>query len=367
MIGRAAVLESFGAPFRVTDVTLRPPGPGEALVQIEWAGLCHTDIAQADGEHPHPLPVVLGHEGAGVVAAVGSGVRSVAKGDRVVFNLAPECGTCRYCLRGYPAHCLRWPGEGRLSTGSSPISSSSGSVATYAGSSCFASHAVVAASSLITLPDEVPLDIGAVIGCAVITGFGAAVNASQIRPGSRGAVIGGGGVGVASIQAARVLGASEVTVVDPVAERRAGAVASGATGELDPGDDRAVGQLERLSGSEGWDWAIVAAPSVSAIDLALRLLAPLGNVVVVGSPPGEIAVSVRDLVPAEKTIRGSTYGSGRPQAIVEQIVALYRAGMLDLDALISHRVPLDDINEAVRMSRSAEGLRVLLSCAAESG
>lgn len=367
MNARAAILDTFGSPLRLATISLRAPLAGEALVRIVWAGVCHTDIAQADGEHVHPLPVVLGHEGAGIVTEVGPGVDTVAVGDRVTFNLAAGCGSCRQCRRGYPVHCLRAPEEGRLATGPSPISTADGSVASYGGASCFATHAVVSAASLIRLPADVPLDVGAVIGCAVITGFGAVVNAISIRPGSRGAVVGGGGVGVAAIQAARAVGAAEVTIVDPLPARRSGALACGATGELDPSDEASVRRLRQRAGADGWQWAVVAAPSVAAIELAVQLLGPRGTVVVVGTPPGSFTLSVADLVDAEKTVRGSTYGSGRPDLVVEQIIALYRAGSLDLEALISHSLPLAEIDEAVRMARAGEGLRILLACSPEDG
>ena len=187
----AAVLHAFREPHAIEEVELRDPGRGEVLVRIVAAGICHSDVGQADGEWGFPLPAVLGHEGAGVVEAVGEGVSGIAPGQRVVLSLAPGCGACGHCEVGRPILCqdsLDAMGEGRLTTGGSPITGPDGPIAAYSLLACFAHHAVVAERSVIPLPDDVPADVAALIGCAVITGVGAAIETLQIPAGSRGAV-----------------------------------------------------------------------------------------------------------------------------------------------------------------------------------
>jgi alcohol dehydrogenase len=349
---QAAILRAHGSPPVLEPVELRDPARGEVLVRITAAGICHTDLAFADGEQAHPLPMALGHEGAGVVEAVGAGVEHVRTGDRVVLNLAPGCGECSFCVTGRPALCKRWPGEGRLVTGPSPITSHGVPVATFAGASCFARHAVVAAASALPVPDGVPDEVAAVVGCAVITGFGAATAALAIEAGSRGAVVGAGPVGASALQAARLRGAVEIVAVDPNGERRERALSLGAARAVAPGD------IDAVRGA--CDWAIVAAGSGDAVSLGIELLAAGGTVVVVGTPPEPVALDVLDLVGQEKCVRGSTYGTGAPAMLLPRIFDLYRGGLLDLDALISERLGLDQVAAGMERARTAGGMRVML-------
>jgi Zn-dependent alcohol dehydrogenase len=199
----AAVLHAFREPQRIERVELRDPGPGEVLVRMVAAGVCHSDVGQADGEWTFPLPVVLGHEGAGVVEALGPDVSNVAVGQRVVLSLASGCNSCDHCVAGRPILCqsaLDAMNAGVLMSGSSPISGDGRPIATYSLIGCFAAHAVVAAASAIPLPEGMPAEVAALIGCAVTTGLGAATETLAIEAGSRGAVIGAGGVGVNAIQ-----------------------------------------------------------------------------------------------------------------------------------------------------------------------
>jgi Zn-dependent alcohol dehydrogenase len=362
----AAVLYAFRGPHRIELVELREPGPDEVLVRIVAAGVCHSDVGQADGEWAFPLPAVLGHEGAGVVEAVGPGVAGITRGQRVVLNLAPGCGACRHCAAGRPILCqdsLDAMGEGRLTTGPSPIAGPGGPIATYSLLGCFAERAVVAARSVIPLPDGVPADVAALIGCAVITGFGAAVETIDVAAASRGVVIGAGGVGVSAVQGARLRGAAEIVVVDPSADRRAQALGLGATGELDPGDDGALSELRRHAPREGFDWALVTVGSPDAMRLGVDLTRPGGVTAAVGLTPqgASTPIDMLDVVTYEKTIRGSAYGSASPLVLVPRIVRAYLAGRLQLDELVSHRLPLERIDEAFELSRAAQGLRPVLT------
>jgi Zn-dependent alcohol dehydrogenase len=362
----AAVLHAFGEPQSVEPVVLRDPGRGEVLVRVVAAGVCHSDVGQADGEWGFPLPAVLGHEGAGIVEAVGPGVEDVEVGRRVVLSLAPGCGRCSHCATGHPIRCqaaLAAMGEGRLTTGPSPIRGREGSIAAYSLLACFAEHAVVAADSVLPLPDGVPADVAALIGCAVITGFGAAAETLAVPAGSRGAVIGAGGVGVNAIQGARVQGAAEIVAVDRSAGRLEQAVRFGATETVDAGDEAAVAALRRAAPTEGFDWAIVTVGNSDAMRLGIDVTRPGGATGVVGLMPegSPVPVDLLDVVNYEKTIRGSAYGSLSPRVLVPRIAALYLEGRLLLDELVSARLPLEGVNEAFDLCRRAVGLRTVLA------
>lgn len=359
---RAAVLRAFGEPQRVEQVELRAPGTGEARVRLLAAGVCHSDVGQAAGEWSFPLPVVLGHEGAAIVEEVGPGA-GIAVGTRVVLNLAPGCGACAHCHGGSPIRCqvsLAAMGEGRLTTGPSPIAG--GAIATYSLLSCFAEHAVVAARSLIPIPDDVPADVAALVGCAVITGIGAAIATIDVPAGSRGAVIGAGGVGVNAIQGARIRGASEIVALDPSPERRELAGRFGATRAVDVRDSDVVGAMRAAAPTAGLDWTIVTVGNVDAMRLGVELLRPGGTAAIVGLAPegAPVPIDMLDLVTYERRIVGSAYGSAAPPILIPRIIDLYRSGALLLDELVSHRFPLEGINEAFALSERAGGLRPVI-------
>jgi alcohol dehydrogenase len=333
-------------------VTLRDPLPGEVLVRVAAAGICHTDLHFASGDREHPLPVVLGHEGAGVIEAVGPGV-TLSPGDRVLFNLAPSCGSCRACATGRPSLCELWPGEGQLATGPSPIEAESGVISSFAGASCFARHAVVPAASVLPLPAAVSEDVGALVSCAVITGFGAATEALDLRPGGRGAVIGLGAVGASALLAAGANGAAECIAIDPVAERREVALELGAGRAASPEElaDRFRGEL---------DWTIVAAGGLGAAEMGLDLLSPGGTSVVVALTEPRLPIDLTALVEQEKTLRGSSYGSRTAIDLVPRILALYESGALNLDALVTKRLPLNEIAAGFDLAARGIGLRTVL-------
>ena len=362
----AAVLHAFGEPQRLEQVELRDPGPNEVLVRILAAGVCHSDVGQADGEWGFPLPAVLGHEGAGVVQAVGTNVTSVSVDQPVVLNLAPGCGACAHCLNDRPILCqdaLDAMAAGRLTTGPSPIRGAGGPIATYSLLGCFAGHAVVAERSALPLPTRVPASVAALIGCAVITGFGAATETLGIEAGSRGAVIGAGGVGVNAIQGARLQGAKEIVAFDVSPARLEEARRFGATETVDVGDAAALESLRGRARHEGYDWTIVTVGREDAVRLGVDLSRPGGTIVIVGLlPEGEpVAVDMLDLVTYEKKIVGSAYGSTSPEILMPRIAELYLEGKLMLDELVTNRLPFEEINEAFARSRRADGLRPVLA------
>ncbi len=362
----AAVLHAFGEPQRIESVELRDPGPGEVLVRVVAAGVCHSDVGQADGEWGFPLPAVLGHEGAGVVEAAGANVTSVSVGDSVVLSSAPGCGRCSHCLGGRPILCqdsLDAMSEGRLTTGVSPIRGTSGSVSTYSLLGCFAGRVVVAERSAIRLLEGVPAPVAALIGCAVITGVGVAIETLRIPAGSRGAVIGAGGVGVNAIQGARLCGAAEIVAFDVSAGRLEDAQRLGATATVDVDDAEVVDRLRKDARRDGYDWTIVTVGLADAVQLGVELTRPGGTTAVVGLLPEDapVPIDMLDLVTFEKRIVGSAYGSISPQLLIPRIVRLYLDGRLELDGLAAEPLPLEEINEAFERSRQADGRRPVLA------
>ena len=365
IVTRAAVLHAFGDPHRIEEVELRAPGPDEVRVRLVAAGVCHSDVGAADGEWGHPLPVVLGHEGAGVVEAVGARVTGLREGQRVMLSSAPGCGTCAHCLVGRPIRCqasLAAMGDGRLTTGSSPITGGRGPIATYSLLACFAERAVVAARSAIPIPDGLDLQTAAVVGCAVLTGVGAAIETIQIPAGSRGAVIGAGGVGVNAVQGARVRGAAEIVALDPSPDRREWARRFGATHGEDAADPDRMAALRARAAEDGFDWTIVTVGVAEAIRLGVEIVRPGGTCCVVGLMPQDrpVPIDMLDLVTYERRIVGSAYGSLTPARLVPRILALHASGALLLDELVSHSFPLEAIDEAFALSRGAGGLRAVL-------
>jgi S-(hydroxymethyl)glutathione dehydrogenase/alcohol dehydrogenase len=361
----AAVLKEFGRPQVVERIRVRDPGPGEVLVRLHAAGVCHSDVGQADGDWPFPLPAVLGHEGAGIVEAIGPDVVGVSVGSRVLLSSAPGCGACRHCAVGRPILCQRSlaaMSAGTLTTGGTPLEGATGPIAAYALLSCFSEHAVVASRSIVPLPDAVSFEVGALIGCAVITGVGAAIATLDIEAGSNGAVIGAGGVGVNAIQGARARGATAVLAADVVAARLEQARRFGATDAIDARSEGRVTELREAAADDGLDWAIVTVGAADAVQLGFDLVGPGGVVCVVGLLPQNqpVSIDMLDLVTYEKRIVGSAYGSLDPRALIPRIIDLYLDGRLLLDELVSARLPLEGINDAFDLSRRAEGIRPVL-------
>lgn len=364
----AAVLRRFGRPQAIERVELRDPGPGEVLVRLAAAGVCHSDVGQADGDWAFPLPAVLGHEGAGIVEALGPDVTGLELGTRVVLTSAPGCGVCEHCIVGRPIRCqrsLKAMTDGVLTTGATPLTGAGGSIAAYSLLACFSEHAVVAARSAIPLPDGVPAEVAALIGCAVITGVGAAIETIAVEAGSRGVVIGVGGVGANAVQGARLRGAGEILALDTSPARLAQAARFGATNGLDVRDEERVSALRRAAPANGFDWSIVTVGAAEAVRLGVDLTRPGGTTAVVGLMPENqpVPVDMLDLVTYEKRIVGSAYGSLDPRVLIPRIVRLYRDGRLELDALVSARMPLERVNDAFELSRRADGMRPVLTLA----
>ena len=363
---RAAVLERTGAPLEVHELELAPPGAGEVLVRLHASGVCHSDLNAIDGTAETRCPAVLGHEGAGVVEAVGPGVRRVAVGDHVALSWAPSCGECAECLRDLPQLCsTAWPamGTGGLMDGTTRLSRGGKPVYHYSFLSTFAEACVVPERSCVPIPRDVPFAIAALVGCAVTTGVGAVWRTAGVRPGDRVAVIGCGGVGLSALIAAVAVGAEPVVAVDATASKLDVARELGATGGvLWAGSPEATAEAIREVSGGGVDYAIEATGRPEAMLAAFLSTRPRGAAVLIGIPREDAvlplpAVTIPRL---ERRVLGSIYGSSRPERDFPQTLELYRSGRLPLDRLVSHKLPLDEVGRAFELMRSGEALRVVL-------
>lgn len=370
---RAVVLESVGhqppfsesRPLAVEEVDLAPPGAGEVLVRIDAAGLCHSDLAVVDGTRPWPMPMVLGHEAAGTVEAVGPGVEMVAEGDRVVLSFVPSCGMCPTCVGGRPVLCPSAQvanREGRLTTGNRPFSRGGESLHTHLGVGGFAERTVVAERSVIPIPCDIPPEIGAVFGCAVITGVGAVVNTAQVREGQSVAVFGLGGVGLSVVMGAVLAGAYPIVAVDRVPAKLDHARRLGATELVDASSVDPVEAVREATGG-GVDYAFEAVGSADVLKACYLAAAPGGTAISIGLAPAhrDITIKALSLVGLEKTLRGSYMGSARPRFDIPRLVHLWRAGKLPVDQLITRRgIPLEDLNQALDRLASGEEVRQIV-------
>ncbi len=358
---KAAVLYEAMAPLQIEDLRLEAPRAGEVLVRIGAAGVCHSDYHYMHGDLVTPLPVVLGHEGAGVVETVGEGVSAVHPGDHVVLLWRAGCGRCEFCAGGRPALCASgraMRASGGLLDGSSRLHGPQGEVKHFIGVSCFAERAVVAERSVMPIPKDIPLEIAALTGCAVMTGVGAVVNTARVEPGSSVLVIGAGGIGLCAVMGAHLAGASPIIVADLVESKLELATDVGATHVVHAGRQDVV-EVVRGMGKEGVDYAFEAIGNESTLAQAIQALRPGGTAVAIGLPPAQasVAVKVVDLVVQEKTLKGSIYGSTRPYADIPRLFQLYRRGRLPLDRLLTRRYPLGEINEAYRALLAGEVAR----------
>lgn len=345
-----AVLEDVGREFEITALELAEPEDDEVLVRLAASGVCASDAHTRSGRIPSPTPCVLGHEGAGVVEAVGSRVTHVRQGDHVALSWMPSCGVCRHCVAGRPELCVAaapYMLAGTLLDGTTRLSRGDQKIFHYSFLSTFATHTVVPAASAIRIGDDVPLAVASLVGCAIMTGYGAAVNRAQVRPGSSVLIFGAGGVGLSAVMGARVSGASTIIVVDPIASKRNEATAFGATHTLSPGDDVAD-QVRALTDGIGVDYSIDAVGAPAVLEQAFDATDVGGTIVCVGIPKPDARPSLPGpaLVRSEKTITGSLYGSCKPSIDVPKIIDLYRQGLLPLDRMISKTYPLEDIGEA---------------------
>ena len=362
---RAAVLRETGGPLSVEDVELADPGSGEVTVRLAASGVCHSDWNVVTGATPNPLPAVLGHEGAGVVEAVGAGVTEVAEGDHVILSWLPACGKCFYCVAGRGVLCdvaMADMFEGTLPGGTLALSQNGESLYHYSYLSTFAERCVVPESCCVPVRRDAPLPVAALVGCAVMTGFGAAVLRAQVAPGSAAVVYGAGGVGLSAILGCKLAGARTIVAADPVPFKRQTALALGATHALDPSAEDVPAALRELTDGRGADYAFDTAGAPGVVAQAYEAVRRGGTVVAVGIPPvGATAdLPAPSLPREEKVVTGSFYGSCRPRVDMPLVVDLYMEGRLDLDALVSRTYPLAEINEAFAAMNGGEVARAVI-------
>jgi alcohol dehydrogenase len=367
---RAAVLTEVGAsqpyassrPLVVADVDLHGPGDGELLIRVKAAGVCHSDLSVVDGNRVRPLPMALGHEAAGVVAEVGPGVSDVREGDHVVLVFVPACGSCPYCATGTPALCSAGAaanGAGTLLRGARRLRWNGTEIHHHLGVSAFSEYAVVDRVSAVVIPDDVPWDVAALFGCALLTGVGAVCNTVSVRPGESVAVFGLGGVGLSAVMGAAVAGAMPIIAVDPVPAKRDLARALGATAALDPGEVAAA-WFDLVPG--GVRYAVEAVGNPAVFAAAVASTGRGGTTVAVGlpHPAAELRVPALPIVAEAKTLVGSYMGSAVPRRDIPRLIGLWRAGRLPVERLHTGSLPLDEINEAMDALAGGEVIRQVI-------
>jgi len=361
-------------PLEVVEVELAPPGPGEVLLRMRAAGLCHSDLSVIDGNRPRPLPMVLGHEGAGVVEEIGPGVTDLAVGDHVVTTFVPSCGHCGPCLDARPALCE--PGfaansagtllEGhrrlhRAGMGADMGAGTGEPLNHHLGVSAFAEHAVVRRESLVRVDRSLGFEEAAVFGCAVITGTGAVLNTADLPPGRSVAVIGLGGVGLAALLGARLRDARRIVAVDLSPAKLALARELGATDVFDAADPACVEAIREAT-QGGVEYAFEMAGAVKAMETAYRITRRGGTTVTAGlsHPQAMLSLAHVGIVAEERTIKGSYLGSCVPARDIPRYIAWYQEGKLPVDRLLSGTLPLEDINLGFDRLARGEALRQTL-------
>lgn len=358
----AALLNAPNTPFVIETLSLEEPRAGEVLVKLAACGVCHSDWHVASGDTQHPMPCVCGREGAGVVEAVGQGVSGVARGDHVVLSWAPDCGHCFYCEHGQPNLCETFTGPlwaGTMLDGTPRLRRADGSpVYHYCGTAAFAEYTVVPAQSCVVIRRDVPLELAALVGCAVATGAGAVLYTAGVRPGESVVIYGCGGVGLSAVQGATLSGAGTVIAVDTSPERLTLAGELGATHLVKAGS-LTLGTIRAITGGRGADHVFEAVGQPRVQEAALEAVRPGGVLTLVGLSPMGSGTNLPGavIVRQEKTIKGSYYGSVHARRDFPLFLDLYMAGKLPLDRLVTHHYALDQINEAFAAMLGGSGAR----------
>jgi len=363
---RAAVFEGTGAPLRLQELAVSgEPQRGEVLVRVKASGVCHSDYRVFKGDWSAPTPLVLGHEGAGVVESVGPDVTRVKPGDHVVLTWTPPCGQCRYCVVGRPALCdvaksrasrhVMPDGTTRLRRGEEPVHS-------YISLGTFGECALVTQSAVVPIRKDVPFTQACLVGCAVTTGIGAVINTAKVEPGATVLLLGCGGVGLSILQGARIAAAEPIIAVDPNQEKLATAKRFGATHVVNPDEDPDLQSVLEITGGRGVDYAFEAVGLASTAELAFAMTAKGGTAVLVGEPASGTRISIDPLLLAdqERTLKGSNYGSSVPLRDFPRILDWYASGRIDLDAMVTDRIPLEGVNEAFAAMGRGEGIRTVI-------
>ena len=358
---RAAVLQQAGTPLVIETLSVAKPGPHEVLIRTAACGLCHSDLHFIEGSYPHAMPCVAGHEAAGVVEDVGSEVRTVKKGDHVVTCLSAFCGHCEFCVTGRMALCLG--GDTRRSSSQPPRltrDSDGATVNQMLNLSAFAELMLIHEHACVAINRDMPLDRAAIIGCAVTTGAGTIFNACKVTPGETVAVVGCGGVGLATINAAKIAGAGRIIAADPIAEKRDLAIKLGATDVIDASAPDAAKQIVELT-KGGVDHAIEAVGRPASASLAVASLRRGGTATILGMMPlaEKVGLSAMDLLSGKK-LQGAIMGMNRFPVDLPRLVDFYMRGLLDLDTIIAERIPLDQINAGFDKMKAGHSARSVI-------
>jgi len=356
-MAKAAILEKPGEGLTIGEVEYSDPAAHEVLIDTKACGLCHSDLHFIDGAYPHPLPCIPGHEAAGVVRAVGSEVTTLKPGDHVVSCLSAFCGHCEFCVTGRMALCLG--GDTRRPKGAAPrMTQADGSpVAQMLNLSSLSEQMLIHENACVSINKDMPMDRAAILGCAVTTGAGTIFNACNVTPGESVAVIGCGGVGLATVNAAKIAGAGKVIAVDPLPEKRELAMTLGATHAVDAMAEDAVKQIMAISGG-GVDWGIEAVGRQASADLAVASLKRGGTAVILGMMPLDckVGLGAMDLLGGKK-LMGAIMGMNHFPVDLPRLVDFYLRGLLDLDTIIAERIPLEDVNAGFDKMRAGHSAR----------
>jgi Zn-dependent alcohol dehydrogenase len=361
---KAAVMVS-AREIQVELLDLEEPHANEVMVEIAATGVCHSDLSVYQAVLPHPLPVILGHESAGVVVGIGSNVSGIDVGDTVVLSLLAQCGSCFYCTHGQPVLCESGQPSmlrGTMTDETTRFAWNGTPIFQMAGLGTFAQRVVVPATAVVRIPPTLPLDQAALLGCGVMTGWGAAVNTAKVAVGETVAVVGCGGVGLHAVQGARISGASTIIAIDPVEDRLELARSLGATHLVSP-TKGLVEKIRALTEGRGVDVTLEVAGRQRSIDDAIRMTRRGGRVVIVSAPAKDVVINISafgGLVLTEKTIRGSLYGSAHVRRDIGRLVDLFQSGQLRLDNLVSLTYPLEEINEAMAHCATEHGGRAIV-------
>lgn len=362
----AAVFEGAAQPLSIETLNLDEPRHGEVLVKVMASGVCHSDLNVANGSRPWPAPLVLGHEGAGIVEAVGEGVTRVKPGDHVVLSWMPYCGRCSACLSGRPNHCdlsKTTSYLGLMHDGTTRMSRDDGEqVFTYLATASFANWAVVPETAAVPIRVDAPLEVVALVGCAVATGVGAVVRNAQVAVGSTVAVIGCGGVGLSTVAGAAMAGASQIIAVDLNPDHLERAAILGATQTVNGNEVDALDRIRSATPGGGVDFAFEAVGNKATIEMAYRSLAPRGKAVIVGQVGKGVEISVDPFVmsDSELTLTGSNYGATIPPVDFPMLVDMYVSGRLNLDALVEKTIALSEVNAALDALERGESARNII-------
>ncbi|HJV09023.1 MAG TPA: Zn-dependent alcohol dehydrogenase [Acidimicrobiales bacterium] len=367
MATSAAVLSGVGQPLTVRhDVEVEPPRAEEIRIHVAACGVCRSDLSMQDGTTPVPMPVVLGHEASAVVLEVGAGVTDLAPGDHVVVSWVPQCGECFFCQRGQRHLCRAADAvllAGGLPEGSPRLRLDGAPLFQMCGAGAYATETVMSAHAAVKVPDDIPLDVAALMGCAVLTGVGAALNTAAIAPGDAVAVVGCGGVGLNVIQGARIAGAEVIVAIDVHPAKLDTARAFGATHTVDASRTDPANAVRDLTGQRGADVAFEALGHQGTIEQTVEMTRRGGQAVLVGIPGLEVMLTLPvflGYVLQERTIKGCWYGSADIRRDIPRLVELYRDGRLRLDELISRRIGLDGVNDALAAMKAGEVARSVI-------